>query len=70
MPLDDLAGDQRVAVEPARQRRHAHAVVDAELQRLHALPQRRGSASFPVHRIGVVGQAAHARERVIDVAAA
>ena len=31
VPLDDLAGDERVTVEPARQRRNAHAVVDAEL---------------------------------------
>ena len=35
VPLDDAAGDQRVAIEPTRERRHAHPVIDPKLQRLH-----------------------------------
>ena len=40
MSDDDLAADHRMPAEPARQAHHAHAVIDAELQRLHPLALR------------------------------
>ena len=67
--LDDVAGNQRMAIEPPRKLRHAHAVIDGELQRLHALADIRVLV-LPTHGIGVVGEAAQARECVIDVATA
>ena len=54
---------------PLRQARHAHAVIDPELQRLHALAHF-GIVTLPMLGVGVVGLTAHPRERVIDVAAA
>ena len=66
MPDDHLAADHRVPVEAARQRAHAHAVIDAELQRLHALALCRCSC-LPALDVGVVGQAADLCQRVIDV---
>ena len=50
-----------------RQRAHAHAVVDAELQRLHPLALA-GVVVLPAFESVVVGQAAELGERVIDVA--
>ena len=47
MPDDDFAGDHRMPAEPARQRHDAHAVVDAELQRLHPLALRLAFRSSP-----------------------
>ena len=68
MPDDDFAADHRMPAEPARQDHHAHAVIDAELQRLHALALRlafrRRLPAFGV----LIGEAAHLRQRVIDVA--
>ena len=72
MPVSDdhLAADQRVAAEPARQRGHAHSVIDAELKGLHPwrcdLPS--GVAFQRRRRLG--GEPAHHRERVIDIARA
>ena len=59
--LDDLAGDQRMTIEAARQRRHAHAVIDAELQRLHAVAHGRVRSSSNSIRIRIVGEAAQSR---------
>ena len=68
MPDNDLAADHRMPAEPARQRHHAHAVIDTELQRLHPLALRlafrRRLPAFGV----LIGEAAHHRQRVIDVA--
>jgi hypothetical protein len=69
MPLDDGAGDQRVPVESARERRHAHAVIDGELQRLHSITHVR-VLLLPAHRVRVVGEATKPRERVINITTA
>ena len=66
MLLNDPAGDQWVSVEPARQRWHAHAVIDPQLERLHALPHI-VIMLLPVRWIRVLREAAHQCERVIDV---
>ena len=67
MPDDHLAADQRMPIEAARQRANAHAVIDAELQRLHSLALA-GLVALPALDVGLVGQAAEHCERVIDVA--
>ena len=67
VPDDHLAADQRVPIEAAGQRANAHAVIDAELQRLHPLALV-GMVVLPALDVGVVGQAAEHGERVIDVA--
>jgi hypothetical protein len=70
MLLDDGAGDQRVTIQAPGQRGHAHAVVDPQLQLLHALPHRLVLwLLFPMHRIRVAGQSADLGKAVIDVAA-
>ena len=69
MPDDHFTGDHRMPTEPARQRRHAHAVIDAELQRLHPWPlQFTFRRVFPAFDVGLTGQAAESGERVVDVA--
>ena len=65
--LDQGAGDQRMTIQTLRQRRHAHAVVDAELQRLHALPHVL-VVVLPMFGVGVGRETAAAGERVVDVA--
>ena len=67
MPDDYLAANQRVPVEAPGQRANAHAVVDAELQRLHLLALT-GVFALPAFDVGIVGQTAEHCERVIDVA--
>src|SRR5262249_47432536 len=69
VPFDEVAGDDGVAVEAAREGRDAHPVIDPELQRLHALPNVR-VFPLPALRVGVAGEATNASERVVDVAAA
>ena len=66
VPLDDAAGDQWMTVEAARERRHAHPVIDPELQRLHPVAHFR-ALFLPAHRVRVVGETAQPCERVIDV---
>ena len=70
MSLDDVARDQRMPVEPARQRRHAHAVIDARAADPSCAGALLDRCLLPTLRVGVVREAAHERERVIDVAAA
>src|SRR5262249_49083382 len=69
MLLDQFAGDERMSIQPSRQRRYAHPVIDAQLQRLHALPHRL-LALGPVDSIGVGGEAAVTGKRVVDIATA
>jgi hypothetical protein len=57
-----------VAVEPPRQRRDAHPVVDAQLDRLHPVAHR-PIVRFPSNGVRVIGQAAQEGKGVIDVAA-
>jgi hypothetical protein len=64
--LDEVAGDDRMAVQACRQRRHTHAVVEAELQRLHALPHV-GVFVLPARAVGVVGEGTEVCECVVDI---
>ena len=66
-PDQDFARDQRMTAKAARQRANPHAVKNGEQQRLHALALVRTFVLPPLD-VGVVGQAAHQRERVVDVA--
>src|SRR6516165_9000938 len=66
MSFDEVACDDRMPVEAARQGRDAHPIIDPELQRLHALPNVR-ALPFPTLHVCVVSEAANQSERVVDV---
>src|SRR4051812_24118286 len=70
MSDDDLAADQRVAVETSRQRANPHTVVYSELQRFHPWPlQLTFRTRLPAHGVGLGCQSAEPGEGVVDVAA-
>jgi hypothetical protein len=66
MSFDEVACDDRMPVEAARQGRDTHPIIDPELQRLHALPNVR-ALPFPALHVCVVSEAANQSERVVDV---
>ena len=61
VPDDYFTRNQRMAVEAARQRAHAHAIRDAELQRLHLLTLS-GIVTLPGLNVALSSEAAHQRE--------
>src|SRR5436305_1423845 len=54
-------------IKPARERGHPHTVIDAKLQWLHSVALR-PIVFLPMYWIGVISEAAHPCQGVIDVA--
>ena len=68
MHFNNRARNKRVSIEAEGKRSHAHAVIDFELQWLHALAHLRADRLSTL-RILLVGESAHLGERVINIAA-
>src|SRR5271156_1520042 len=62
-----LRGDQRVPVESPGERRDAHPIINSKLKWFHSIALT-WVVPLPIRRVRVIGQPAHARQSVINVA--